>query len=228
MNTWTTRLLLVGLLLVLVNFPALHGAWLDRQLDAEGVTEATPAEPSGDPAGRRVVVTFPPALDGEADAPPAPTTPQPAEGEGLVQQVTTLEPEAYDEAVDSESVEVTYLPDDPSTYRIEGEAEGLFAITLLIGNAAVLLVVGLFLLGRGRARAELRLRATDDVRRAAPGGVLERVAGNEYRVCGDIEELGPDELLLDVGGRPVRVVLDGHANPAGYQQSVEVRGLMIG
>ena len=59
-------------------------------------------------------------------------------------------------------------------------------------------MLGLFLV-RARSRPEMRLVATDDLRRTAPGGVLERVMGNEYRVVGDIEEPSDRELVLDVG-----------------------------
>jgi hypothetical protein len=147
---------------------------------------------------------------------------------GLLVQPVVLEPDAHAAAVDSGQVEVTYLADDPGTYRVEGASGGLALATVLVANAALLLVVALFLLVRRRSRPELRMVATGDVRRVPPGALLERVQGNDYVVRGDVEELADDELVLLVADRRVRVLLDGHANPASYQQSVEVRGTMIG
>lgn len=219
MSSRTKALLLVVLLLAFVNVPVVHGLWTDSRLDADGVTRATPAEPQGTAADRRVVVTFPSEV-GEGTAA--------GSQEGLVTQLVRLDEQAYADAVADGTVEVTYLPDSPGTYRVEGQDDRLAVVGLLLANAAALLVLGLFLLVRARSRPELRLVATDDLRRTAPGGVLERVMGNEYRVVGDIEELSDGELVLDVGGRRVRVDLAGHANPASYQQSVEVRGVMVG
>ena len=211
-----SRLLLVLLLLVVVNLPPAHAAWSDHRLDGDGVTETVPASTDGvDPTTVQVSL-------------PAPVAEELGGDRGLLVQPAVLEPDAYDAATASGEVEVTYLPDDPGTYRVEGASGGLALATVLLANAALLLVVGLFLLVRGRTRPELRMVATDDVRRVPPGALLERVQGNDYVVRGDIEELADDELLLQVADRRVRVLLDGHANPASYQQSVEVRGAMIG
>ncbi len=212
-----SRLLLVLLLLVVVNLPPAHAAWTDHRLDGDGVTETVPASTEGAGDSTVVQVSLPPAVAEELGG-----------AQGLLVQPAALEPDAYDAAVASGQVDVTYLPDDPGTYRVEGASGGLALATVLLANAALLLVVGLFLLVRGRTRPELRMVATGDVRRVPPGALLERVQGNDYVVRGDIEELADDELVLQVADRRVRVLLDGHANPASYQQSVEVRGTMVG
>ena len=213
-----SRLLLVLLLLVVVNIPPVHAAWTDHRLDGDGVTETVPAVTDGGDGDATVVeVSLPTAVAEELGG-----------AQGLLTQPTALEPDAYADAAATGQVEVTYLPEDPGTYRVEGASGGLALATVLLANAALLLVVGLFLLVRGRTRPELRMVATADVRRVPPGALLERVNGNDYVVRGDIEELADDELVLQVADRRVRVLLDGHANPASYQQSVEVRGTMIG
>ena len=63
------------------------------------------------------------------------------------------------------------------------------------------------------------------------GGTLSQFValdtGLTYVVCGEVAELGDDEVVLDLGDRRVRVLLDGHANPAGYEQPVRVTGFMV-
>lgn len=226
-----TRLLLLLLLVVVVNLGPLGSLWTQQRLDRDGVSERVAATTQGVPQGQ-VVVALPPEVT-EAVAPDAgegadlgqdPGTDQ----AGLLARTVTLEPAAYDDAVATGEVEVTWLEDDPGTYRVEGEEGGVGIATLLVVNAGVLLLVAVVLLLRGRTRPELRMVATADVRRVPPGPLLERVQGNDYVVRGDVESFTEDELVLAVDDRRVRVLLDGHANPASYQHSVEVRGTMIG
>ena len=54
--------------------------------------------------------------------------------------------------------------------------------------------------------------------------VIEQVEGSLYLVRGDVVEMDEREVVLDAGLREVVVVLDGHANPVGYQQPAQVRG----
>ena len=223
-----TRLLLLLLLVVVVNLGPLGSWWTQERLDRDGVSERVAASTEGMPEGQ-VVVALPPEVT-EAVAPDDAdrTEDQPDDRAGLLARTATLEPAAYDDAVATGEVEVTWLEDDPATYRVEGEQGGTGLATLLVVNAGVLLLVAVVLLLRGRTRPELRMVATADVRRVPPGPLLERVEGNDYVVRGDVESLTEDELVLAVADRRVRVLLDGHANPASYQHSVEVRGTMIG
>lgn len=219
-----TRLLLLLLLVVVVNLGPLGSLWTQQRLDRDGVSERVVASTQGMPEGQ-VVVALPPEVT-EAVAPDGGdgTEDEP----GLLVRTVTLDPAAYDDALATGEVEVTWLEDDPGTYRVEGEEGGTGLATLLVVNAGVLLLVAVVLLLRGRTRPELRMVATADVRRVPPGPLLERVEGNDYVVRGDVESLSEDELVLAVADRRVRVLLDGHANPASYQHSVEVRGTMIG
>jgi len=217
--------LLLLLLVVVVNLGPLGSWWTQERLDRDGVSERVPASTEGVPPGQ-VVVALPSEVT-EAVAPDGAEDP-PLDQAGLLARTATLEPAAYDDAVATGEVEVTWLEDDPATYRVEGEEGGTGLATLLVVNAGVLLLVAVVLLLRGRTRPELRMVATADVRRVPPGPLLERVEGNDYVVRGDVESLTEDELVLAVADRRVRVLLDGHANPASYQHSVEVRGTMIG
>jgi hypothetical protein len=225
-----TRLLLLLLLVVVVNLGPLGSLWTQERLDRDGVSQRVVASTEGMPEGQ-VVIALPPQVT-EAVAPDSDgadgAEDRAGDGTGLLARTATLEPEAYDDAVATGEVEVTWLEDDPATYRVEGEEGGTGLGTLLVVNAGVLLLVAVVLLLRGRTRPELRMVATADVRRVPPGPLLERVEGNDYVVRGDVESLTEDELVLAVADRRVRVLLDGHANPASYQHSVEVRGTMIG
>jgi len=223
-----TRLLLLLLLLVVVNLGPLGSWWTQERLDRDGVSERVAASTEGMPDGQVVVALPPEVTDAVAPDDADGTEDQAADRAGLLARTATLEPAAYDDAVATGEVEVTWLEDDPATYRVEGEQGGTGLATLLVVNAGVLLLVAVVLLLRGRTRPELRMVATADVRRVPPGPLLERVEGNDYVVRGDVESLTEDELVLAVADRRVRVLLDGHANPASYQHSVEVRGTMIG
>jgi hypothetical protein len=72
------------------------------------------------------------------------------------------------------------------------------------------------------------LVATEDLERCPPGSVLDQVDGLRFVVCGEIEPIEDDEVVLDLGDRRVRVVLDGQHNPAGHQQAVRATGTMRG
>ena len=62
-----------------------------------------------------------------------------------------------------------------------------------------------------------------------PAGLGARpVDGRRFVVCGEVEEIEDDAVVLDLGDRRVRVLLDGHHNPAGYQQPVRATGTMRG
>lgn len=214
-----TRLLLILLLVVVVNVPPLHAAWTDQRLDG-GTTVPAAATPEGAPPGQLNVAM--PREVTEA------LTPDESGDEGLLVLPARVDPATYDRAVASGELDVTYLPDDPAVYRVEGADNGIALTSILVINGGLLLLVALFLLVRGRSRPELRMVATADLRRVPPGALLERLHGNDYVVRGDIDQLADDELVLEVGDRRVRVLLDGYVNPAAYQQSVEVRGTMIG
>jgi len=101
-------------------------------------------------------------------------------------------------------------------------------VITLLADLFLLAMLVLMLRFRSALRVELVLRATEDLERCPPGARLDRIAGLTYVVCGEVAELGDDEVVLDLGDRRVRVLLDGHVNPAGYEQPVRVTGFMVG
>ncbi len=227
-------LLLVGVLVAMINLPLLSSVLQQRDLESNGTRVDVPAEPvtvapgAGEDVVERLVgVSLPDAVV------EAVVGQQRAEGAAEAQDervVVPLQETAYDDVVASGSAEVVYLPDNPKVYRVTGRDSGNAAlVTTLVADGVLVVLVGLFLVLRHRLRPELRLLATGDLQPSADtDGLLERIEGQSYRVRGAVAALEDDEVVLEVGDRRVRVHLDGHHNPAGHREGVEVRGTMVG
>jgi hypothetical protein len=210
-RTW----LLLVLLVVVVNLPLVHSTWTSSRIDGGGVDVT--AEVTGNEVrdgGHWIEFTFPDDIDPDQRTWSA-----------------ELDEAAYDAAVASGEVGVRVLEDQPSAYRVDGavEGHGVLVVTLTVDG---LLLIALLLLWRFRGRAgplrtELRAVALGDVARCPPGAVLDRIDGDDYLIQGEVAELESGTMVLDVGDRRVVVLLDGHANPVGYQQPARVRARMI-
>lgn len=211
------RPLLIVLLVAVINLPMVHSAWIGWRLDRSGVERtvevvSTDVLGSGEDAGHFVSFRYPEDVDPEQRAWSA-----------------RVEPAAHDAAQESGQIEVRHLPDDPAAYDVAGAApnRGGLVITLLADAVLLVVLVMAWRLGGGRRRPSLRMVAIEDVTRCPPGASVERIEGLLYLVSGEVSGISDDEIVLDVGDRDVRVVLDGHANPVGYQQPAKVRGLMV-
>jgi hypothetical protein len=213
-------ILLVVLVVLFVNLPLVQSTWTRWRVDTAG-TDVT-AEVTGDRVLRDgdeqrywLGFRFPEEVD-----------PEGAQWSAEVDEAT------YDEAVDSGEIEARVLPDRPSAYRVEGQVRrptGL--ITTLVADA-VLLVVGL-LVWRSRRRTRglgggLVLTAVEDLRPGPPGAELKQVEGDLHTVRGVVWRVSDDEVVLDLGDREVRVLLDGHDNPIDSGEPAEVRGRLLG
>jgi len=213
MNWRLKNVLLVGLVVVMINLPFLHSSWQNHRIAADGV-DVTAAVTDHDEAGGDRFVTF--RVDEAAG--------QPAFG-GTVR----LEAQAYAAAVESERVQVRVLPDSATIWRVDGESRssaGLF-ITLMADLFLLILILLLLRFG-ARLHSDLVLVATEDLQRCPPGSVFDQVEGQRFVVCGEVEEIEDDVVVLDLGDKRVRVLLDGHHNPAGYQQPVRATGTLRG
>jgi hypothetical protein len=198
--------LVVLLLLAVVNLPFLHGAWVDRQIDRDGVevtATVTDTRESGD--GGLVELRFDETTDPEQRS-----------------WTAALEADAFEQAVDSGSVDVRVVPGSPNRYRVDGQ-QGAAVLVALTVFADVVLLLALALLLRRRPDGPLRLVALEDVRRARPGGSLERLSPTTYEVTGEVSLIEADAVVLDVGGQQVRVDLGEFDNPVGYEQPAQVR-----
>jgi hypothetical protein len=203
--------LLVALVVVMINLPFVHGTWQDHRLDEDGVDHAATLTDHEKRDGK-LFVSF--ELDRTDDQPAI-------SGEVRVDQAT------YDAAVASDRVTVRALPGSATVWRVEGESRGSLGLVITVVADVFLLVLVLLLLRFGsRLRQEMVLVATEDLERCPPGSVLDQVDGLRFVVCGEVETIEDDAVVLDLGDRRVRVILDGHHNPAGHQQPVRATGTM--
>lgn len=135
----------------------------------------------------------------------------------------------YDAAVTTGRLEVRVLDGDPSAHRVDGAVESRVPLVVTaVADAVLLLLVLLVWRFGGRLRSSLRAIALADVERCKPEILLERLQAEDYLVRGEVLEVGPDRVVIDLGNRTIEVLLDGHRNPVGHQQSAEVRARMIG
>lgn len=211
------RILLLVLLAAMVNLPLVHSTWTQWQVERRGtLVTATVVDhrvaPSGDVSRHWLTFRFPEDVDPDQDVWPA-----------------EVEEAVYDAAVASGEVEVRVLEGRPSAYQAEGQVRHWLALFLTLGTDLFLAaVVGLiWFLGRRSRPLPLRVEAVGDVESCPPGALLEQIEGSLYLVRGEVAELDDGEIVLDLGDQDVVVVLDGHANPVGYQQSAQVRGRLL-
>jgi hypothetical protein len=204
---------LIAFIAFIVNFPLVHTTYLDWQLGRNGVevlAEVTETREVGDD----LLVQFTVPADGRRE-----------EFAGAVAEVDAA---TYADARSTRSITVTVLPDDAGVFRADGQQDSRLGLVVTL-LADLFLVAMLLLVWRFRLamRVELVLRATEDLERCPPGSRLDRLEGQRYLVSGDVVEMLDDVVVLDLGDRRVRVLLDGHHNPAGYEQPVKVVGYMV-
>ena len=211
------RILLVILMVAFINLPVLHSTWTGWRVERSGVdvaAEVVDNRATGQEDGARywLAFTFPEEIDPDQETWPA-----------EVQQ------DVYDEAVATGEVAVRVLEDQPSAYEAEGEVRqwsGL-VVTLVADLILVVIVLLFWRFGRRSRPLPLRVAAIGDVERSAPGALLEQLDGTLYLVRGEVAEMDEGEIVLDLGDQDVIVILDGHANPVGYQQPAQVRARLL-
>ena len=207
--TW----LLVAFLVFIINFPLVHATVLGWQLDRSGI-EVVAEVSEARQVGEEFLVQFTVPGDGRRD-----------EFEGAVAHVDEA---TYDEVRSTGHITVTVLPDNGGVFEAEGQVPSrLGLVVTLLADLFLLAMVVLMVRFRAVMRVELVLRATEDLERCPPGSQLDRIEGQRYLVSGEVAELGDDEVVLDLGDRRVRVLLDGHRNPGGHQQTVRAIGYMV-
>lgn len=201
---------LLLLLAVVVNLPLAHSTWTDAKVERSGVEVGATVVDHRDPGW--LSFTFPSAVD-----------------PGRRTWTAEVDEATYADAVESGRLQVRVLEDDPAAYRASGAVESRVPLVATGVADAVLLLLGL-LMWRfgGRLRSGLRAVALGDVERCAPEILLERLHAEDYLVRGEVLEVGPDRIVLDLGNRTIEVLLDGHRNPVGHQQAAQVRARMVG
>jgi hypothetical protein len=206
-----TRALLLALVVLMVNLPFVHSSWQDHRLDQDGVS-VTAAVTDHDRAGDGRLVSF--EVEEGTDRP----------GFGGTVRV---ERSTYDAAVESGDLRVLVLPGSSTVWRVPGETSTHVGLVItLVADLSLLVLVLLLLRFGSRLRDDMVLVATEDLERCPPGSVLDQVDRLRFVVCGEVEEIEDDAVVLDLGDRRVRVLLDGHRNPAGHQQPVRATGTL--
>lgn len=209
--------LLVVLVVLLINLPLAQGVWTRRQVDRSG-TDVTARVTdhdvlsSGEDPGYFLAFVFDKATDPERRT-----------------WTAQVDKATYDEAVASRKLGVRVLAGDPPAYRADGQVTSWAG--WLVTGAADLALLAVLLLAcrfRGRLRPQLRAVATEDVEGCPPGAALEKVEGDLYLIRGEVAAVEDDEIVLDLGQRSVRVLLDGHRNPVDHLQPAQVHGRLIG
>ena len=209
--------LLVVLVVVLINLPVASGAWTRWQVDRSGrdVTARMTDHAVRPPADQPVyLVAF--VFDDDVDP-------------GRRTWVAEVDRATYDAAVASGDIGVRVLPGQPEAHRVDGQVAnrtGLFVTGA--ADLALLLVLLLAWRFRGRLRPQLVAVAVGDVESCPPGVALEKTEGDLYLIRGEVTDIEEDEIVLVLGERSVRVLLDGHLNPVADRQPGQVRGRLIG
>jgi hypothetical protein len=206
-------LALVAFIAFLVNFPLVHSTYVRWQVERSGVDVVAEVTETRVVDGDLLVVFTVPG-DGQRE---------PFDG-----AVAEVDAATYDEARRTGELDVRVLPDDGGAFIVEGQVTSrLGLVVTVLADLFLVAMVVLMLRFRSALRVELVLRATEDLERCPPGSRLDRISGLRYVVSGEVAEVGDDEVVLDLGDRRVRVLLDGHANPAGHQQPVRAVGYMV-
>jgi hypothetical protein len=204
---------LVAFIAFTINFPLLHSTYLRWQVERSGVDVVAEVTETREVDGDLLVVF---------------TVPGDGRREPFENAVAEVDAATYDKVTQTDQLDVRVLSDDGGAFIVEGQVTSRLGLVItLLADAFLVAMTVLMLRFRAVMRVELVLRATEDLERCAPGSRLDRITGLRYVVSGEVAELGDDEVVLDLGDRRVRVLLDGHANPAGYQQPVQAVGYMV-
>jgi hypothetical protein len=217
MSRRTNRILLVVVLVAFINLPVLHSTWTRWQVERDGtqtVARVLDSRVLGDEDEPTYWLSFRFPEDIDPDQ---------------VLWTAQVDQQTFEEASAERSLEVRVLEDRPSAYIVEGQVRNRLGLVItVVADVILLLILLMVWRNRGRARAvPIRIAAIGDVQRCPPGGMVEQIEGDLYRVRGEVTGIDGDEIVLDAGERDVLVVLDGHHNPVGYQQPGEVRGRLV-
>lgn len=204
---------LIAVVIALVNLPLVHSTWTRSSVERSGVevlADVTEARNLGSAETPSWWLSYrlPMAIDPE-------------------QAIWSAEVDAaaYEKAEEVGTVPVRVIEGKPATAIVEGEVRSSAGLIGTLAADAVLLVMLLLLWHfRGRGRREVEtVEALDDVTASRPGASWEDLGDGTVRVTGEVLERDEHEVVLDLGDKLVRVVLDGHANHVGYQQPAQVR-----
>lgn len=210
-----TSWVLVAVVIALVNLPVVHTMWTRSSVERSGVevlAEVTEARNLGTAASPSWWLSY-----------ELPSSIDPEQASWSVE----VDAATYEEAEAGGTVPVRVIEGKPATAIVEGEVRSSAGLigTLVVDVLLLALLLLLWRVRRGRRAVETveTVEALEDVAPAQAGAAWEDLGDGTVRVSGEVLERDDHEVVLDLGDRLVRVVLDGHANPVGHQQSAQVR-----
>ena len=214
-----TRILVVVVLIAVINLPLVGSTIQGWQVDSSGknvVASLTDYETLGSADDPTYWVKF--TFDKSVDPQQRPW-------------IAQVDQAHYEQARSTRQVRVRVVPKHPSSYRAAGQVHG--KVGLVVTLLADLALLGFVLLARryGKVRRKagvLRVAAIEAVTRGPMEPGVEQIEGDLYLVRGDVLKHDDHEVWIDAGTDVVIVILDGHANPVGYQQAAQVRGRLVG
>ena len=205
--------LLVVLLVVMVNLPLVQVSYTSWRIERSGVdvtatvTGTALLPPRDDPS---YVLAF--ELPEEVDA-------------DTTRWTAEVDRATYDRAVADRTVTVRVLPDRPAAHTVEGEVTSRTGLVVtLVADLLLLLLLLVLRRFRGRLRPRLEAVALADLEPCAPGVALEKLAGGDYLIRGEVAAYEDGEVEIALGDRMVRVLLDGHRNRVAAGETGQVRG----
>lgn len=210
--------LLVALLLVMVNLPLVQVSYTSWRVERSGidvtaeVTGTALLPPRDDPS---YVLAY--ELPDEVTEDPE-----------VTRWTAEVDRATYDRAVADGTVSVRVLPDRPAAHTVEGEVTSRAGLVItLIADLLLLLLLLLLRRFRGRLRPRLEAVAVTDLEPCEPGAALEKLAGGNHLIRGEVTALKDGAVEIALGDRMVRVLLDGHRNQVEPGQHGQVRGRLI-
>lgn len=149
-------------------------------------------------------------------------------------QAAPVSAQAQAQARRAGTIPVRVLPDQPASFRVDGQVPSRLGLWVTLFWDLVLAGLAWWTWRAGRrdeAGSVLRLEATADVQAAPEGGAdpeadAASVADDtgEVVVRGVVVESSAHEVVLDVGDGHVVVILDGRVNPVPLDEVALARG----
>lgn len=205
----------LAFVVVLVNLPLALSTWTNNRVESVGTdvsATVTAARNLGTEAEPRwwLSYRFPEAVD-------------PEQGTWAAE----VDRDTWAAAERTGTVTVRVLEGEPSRHTVSGEVRSWAGLwTTLVADAVLLLLLLLVWRLRGRRSPQHEVvEALTDVRPAPPGETWEDLGDGTATIGGLVLGTDADSVVLELGHRVVRVILDGRVNPVppGRPASVRVR-----
>ncbi|WP_133176471.1 hypothetical protein [Nocardioides currus] len=205
--------LLIGVLVLLVNLPIVYSSFTRASVVRSGedvVAPVTETRNLGTEAEPRWWLSYRLPRDIDPD------------GRSWSAEVDAA---TYDDAERDDTVAVRVIAGKPASAIVDGEVRrSTYRTGTIIADVVIFAILLLLWRVRFRHRREVEtVEALEDVEPGRMHALWQDLGDGTVRVSGEVLEHDEHEVVLDLGERLVRVVLDGHTNPVGRRERAEVR-----